>query len=112
MPKAGLFAGELTESAPSNGAITDKPKGYAWMESGNIYVPPNSCNEIWTLATLTPDVHFAGVDAGVWTQNMIHGVGAVAVIQPGGSIRDEEAIQAADEHGMTMLFSGVRHFRH
>ncbi len=34
------------------------------------------------------------------------------VIQPGGSMRDEEVIAAANEHGMTMLFTGVRHFRH
>jgi len=39
-------------------------------------------------------------------------VGATAIIQPGGSIRDEEVIQAADEHGLAMVFSGVRHFRH
>ncbi|MDQ3200416.1 MAG: bifunctional phosphoribosylaminoimidazolecarboxamide formyltransferase/IMP cyclohydrolase [Verrucomicrobiota bacterium] len=38
--------------------------------------------------------------------------GATAAIQPGGSVRDEEAIAAADEHGMTMVFTGVRHFRH
>ena len=38
--------------------------------------------------------------------------GAVAVIQPGGSVRDEEVIEAADEHGIPMLFTGRRHFRH
>jgi phosphoribosylaminoimidazolecarboxamide formyltransferase/IMP cyclohydrolase len=38
--------------------------------------------------------------------------GATAVIQPGGSIRDEEVIAAADEAGLAMLFTGVRHFRH
>ena len=35
-----------------------------------------------------------------------------AVIQPGGSIRDDEVIAAADEHGMAMVFTGTRHFRH
>ncbi len=39
-------------------------------------------------------------------------VGITAVIQPGGSIRDEEVIAAADEAGMTMVFTGMRHFRH
>jgi phosphoribosylaminoimidazolecarboxamide formyltransferase/IMP cyclohydrolase len=39
-------------------------------------------------------------------------VGVTAVIQPGGSIRDEEVIAAADEHGMAMLFTEMRHFRH
>jgi phosphoribosylaminoimidazolecarboxamide formyltransferase/IMP cyclohydrolase len=38
--------------------------------------------------------------------------GALAVIQPGGSVRDEEVIAAADEHGLAMVFTGVRHFRH
>ena len=38
--------------------------------------------------------------------------GITAVIQPGGSIRDEEVIQAADEHDMAMVFTGMRHFNH
>ena len=38
--------------------------------------------------------------------------GIKAVIQPGGSMRDEEVIAAADEHGMAMVFTGIRHFRH
>ena len=38
--------------------------------------------------------------------------GAKAVIQPGGSMRDEEVIAAADEHGLAMVFTGYRHFRH
>jgi phosphoribosylaminoimidazolecarboxamide formyltransferase/IMP cyclohydrolase len=39
-------------------------------------------------------------------------VGATAVIQPGGSVRDEEVIKAADEHNIAMVFTGIRHFRH
>ncbi len=39
-------------------------------------------------------------------------LGVKAIIQPGGSMRDNESIQAADEHGIAMVFSGVRHFRH
>lgn len=38
--------------------------------------------------------------------------GIAAVIQPGGSMRDDEVIAAADEHGMAMVFTGIRHFRH
>jgi len=38
--------------------------------------------------------------------------GVTAVIQPGGSVRDEEVIAAADEHGIAMVFTGMRHFRH
>jgi phosphoribosylaminoimidazolecarboxamide formyltransferase/IMP cyclohydrolase len=46
-----------------------------------------------------------GIDA-------IKKVGVTAVIQPGGSMKDEEVIQAADEHGMAMLITGARHFKH
>jgi len=38
--------------------------------------------------------------------------GAACVIHPGGSMRDEEVIAAADEHGLAMVLTGVRHFRH
>lgn len=48
-----------------------------------------------------PDGLLAAADAG-----------ATAAIQPGGAIRDEEVIKAADERGMTMVFTGIRHFRH
>ena len=38
--------------------------------------------------------------------------GITAIIQPGGSIRDQEVIDAANEHNIAMLFTGVRHFKH
>jgi len=38
--------------------------------------------------------------------------GSTAIIQPGGSVRDQEVIEAADRHSMAMIFTGVRHFRH
>lgn len=38
--------------------------------------------------------------------------GIAAIVQPGGSIRDDEIIEAADEHGIAMIFTGMRHFRH
>ena len=38
--------------------------------------------------------------------------GISAIVQPGGSIRDKEVVQAADRHGMAMVFTGTRHFRH
>ena len=39
-------------------------------------------------------------------------VGVTAVIQPGGSMRDNEVIDAANQHGIAMVFTGMRHFRH
>ena len=59
-------------------------------------------------AVMASDAFFPfrdGVDAA-------HEAGITAVIQPGGSMRDDEVIAAADEHGMAMMFTGMRHFRH
>lgn len=39
-------------------------------------------------------------------------VGVKAIIQPGGSVRDEEVVKAADDHGIAMVFTGIRHFKH
>jgi phosphoribosylaminoimidazolecarboxamide formyltransferase / IMP cyclohydrolase len=44
--------------------------------------------------------------------DVVADAGAVAVIQPGGSLRDEEVLAAADERGIAMVFTGYRHFRH
>ncbi len=44
--------------------------------------------------------------------DVVAAAGATAVIQPGGSLRDDEVIAAADAHGMAMVFTGIRHFRH
>jgi phosphoribosylaminoimidazolecarboxamide formyltransferase/IMP cyclohydrolase len=44
--------------------------------------------------------------------DVVAAAGAKAVIQPGGSLKDAEVIAAADEHGLTMVFAGRRHFRH
>ena len=61
-----------------------------------------------TGSALASDAYFPfrdGVDAAV-------AAGASAIVQPGGSIRDEEVIGAADEHGIAMVFTGRRLFRH
>ena len=49
-----------------------------------------------------------------FADGVLHAVeaGATAVIQPGGSVRDEEVIKAADENNIAMVFTGLRHFRH
>jgi len=44
--------------------------------------------------------------------DVIAETGISAIIQPGGSMKDNEVIAAADEHGMAMVFTGLRHFRH
>jgi phosphoribosylaminoimidazolecarboxamide formyltransferase / IMP cyclohydrolase len=44
--------------------------------------------------------------------DVVVAAGATCVIQPGGSMRDDEVVQAADEHGIVMVYTGTRHFRH
>jgi phosphoribosylaminoimidazolecarboxamide formyltransferase/IMP cyclohydrolase len=44
--------------------------------------------------------------------DMAASVGVTAIVQPGGSMRDQESIDAANEHGVAMVLTGVRHFRH
>ena len=44
--------------------------------------------------------------------DIAHTAGITAIIQPGGSMRDQEVIEAADEYGMAMIFTGLRHFKH
>jgi phosphoribosylaminoimidazolecarboxamide formyltransferase/IMP cyclohydrolase len=59
-------------------------------------------------AALASDAFFPfrdGVDAAA-------AAGVTAIVQPGGSVRDDEVIAAADEHGLAMVFTGQRHFRH
>ncbi|WP_083392252.1 bifunctional phosphoribosylaminoimidazolecarboxamide formyltransferase/IMP cyclohydrolase [Bacillus sp. MUM 13] len=46
------------------------------------------------------------------TVEAAHQAGVTAIIQPGGSVRDEDSIQKADEYGIAMVFTGVRHFKH
>ncbi|MGN0909522.1 MAG: bifunctional phosphoribosylaminoimidazolecarboxamide formyltransferase/IMP cyclohydrolase, partial [Succinivibrio sp.] len=59
-------------------------------------------------ASLASDAFFPfrdGVDAAAQA-------GITSIIEPGGSIRDQEVIDAANEHGIAMVFTGIRHFRH
>ena len=44
--------------------------------------------------------------------DIVVAAGATAVVQPGGSMRDQEVIDAANEHGIVMALTGTRHFRH
>ena len=59
-------------------------------------------------AILASDAFFPFAD----TVEVAAEVGITAIIQPGGSLRDEESIEAADRHGIAMIFTGKRHFKH
>ncbi|MBE0467062.1 MAG: bifunctional phosphoribosylaminoimidazolecarboxamide formyltransferase/IMP cyclohydrolase [Candidatus Desulforudis sp.] len=59
-------------------------------------------------AVLASDAYFPFAD----TVELAARAGVTAIVQPGGSVRDQESIALADENGMAMVFTGVRHFRH
>ena len=59
-------------------------------------------------SVLASDAYFSHPDGLELAAN----AGIRAVIQPGGSVRDAEVIEAADEYGMSMIFTGLRHFKH
>lgn len=54
-------------------------------------------------------MHFFPFDDCV---TLAHEVGIKAIVQPGGSMRDQDSIDACDKNSMTMVFTGVRHFKH
>jgi len=67
------------------------------------------CGKSWAEGSVVAsDAFFPFADGLLATAE----AGATAVIQPGGSVRDEEVIAAADEKGLAMVFTGMRHFRH
>ena len=85
-----------------------------WLENFEVEPEPLTQQEkdefLTTLTgvSLTSDAFFPfrdGVDEAA-------SAGVTAIIQPGGSIRDQEVIDAANEHGMAMVFTGCRVFRH
>ena len=87
---------------------------FDWATVFEASVPPllAVCASIWGWdpagSAMASDAFFPfrdGLDAAAE-----HGI--KAVIQPGGSMRDAEVVAAADEHGIAMVFTGMRHFRH
>ncbi len=59
-------------------------------------------------------VGFHGSPGRLWRDGLdvVIDAGAAAVVQPGGSLRDDQVIAAADERGIAMVLTGMRHFRH
>lgn len=109
-----LFAWKVVKHAKSNAIVLAKDK----CTTG---VGPGQVSRIWALenairqggeriagSVLASDAFFPfsdGVEAA-------HKAGVTAIIQPGGSIRDEESIVAANKYGIAMIFTGIRHFKH
>lgn len=108
------FAWKLVKHVKSNAIVLAKDKKA-------IGVGPGQVNRIWALknaikyssedvkgAVLASDAFFPFNDC----VKEAAGAGITAIIQPGGSIRDQESIDEADKNGLSMLFTGIRHFKH
>lgn len=112
-----LFAWEVVKSVKSNAIVYAKNHATVGIGAGQmsrvfsaIIANMKAADASLDIAgaVMASDAFFPfrdGIDAAAK-------VGITAIIQPGGSIRDHETIQAADDAGITMLFTGVRHFRH
>jgi len=108
------FAWRVVKHVKSNAIVLAKDRTLLGMGAGqpnrvtSVYLALRRAEERARGAVLASDAFFPFAD-GVETAA---GGGVTAVIQPGGSIRDDEVIKAADTHGMAMVFTGVRHFKH
>ena len=114
-----LFTWKIVKYVKSNGIALGKDKQ-------SIGIGPGQVNRIWATkqsiehaneligegitkgAVLASDAFFPFSDC----VEAAHAAGITAIIQPGGAKRDQESIDKCNEYGMTMLFTGMRHFRH
>ncbi len=112
-----LFAWRVAKYVKSNAIVFCKSNQTLGIGSGHMSrvvstkiasIKAQHANLVLTNSVVASDAFFPFRD-GI---DVIAAAGAKCVIQPGGSLRDEEVISAADELGLVMLFTGYRHFRH
>lgn len=109
-----IFAWKIVKQVKSNAIVVTKNKqtlgvGAGQMNRvGSANIAFAQAGEKCAGAVLASDAFFPFRD----TIDAAAKAGIKAVIQPGGSIRDEESIQACNEHGITMVFTNMRHFKH
>lgn len=112
-----LFAWNVVKHIKSNGIVYAKDLATCGIGTGqtsrvesSVIAVRKAMNENLNLheSVVASDAFFPFADGVIAAAQS----GARAVIQPGGSIRDEEVIAAANDHNMAMIFTGTRHFRH
>ncbi|MGI6045714.1 MAG: bifunctional phosphoribosylaminoimidazolecarboxamide formyltransferase/IMP cyclohydrolase [Eggerthellaceae bacterium] len=116
-----LFAWKVVKGVKSNAILVAKDKAGIGMGPGqpnrvdSARLACERAQEVCERTGISSDGLVAASDAFFPFRDNIDTLasyGITAVIQPGGSIRDEESIQACNEHGIAMVFTGYRHFRH
>jgi phosphoribosylaminoimidazolecarboxamide formyltransferase/IMP cyclohydrolase len=109
-----LFAWKVVKHVKSNAIVVSKDRQIIGVGAGQMNrvgsanIAFAQAQEKCQGAVLASDAFFPFRD----TIDQAARAGITAIIQPGGSLRDEESIQAADEHGIAMVFTGMRHFKH
>ncbi|MCF7801879.1 MAG: bifunctional phosphoribosylaminoimidazolecarboxamide formyltransferase/IMP cyclohydrolase [Candidatus Marinimicrobia bacterium] len=109
-----LFAWQVTKHVKSNAILLAKDKTTVGIGAGQVSrvdatdIAVRKAGDRMQGAVLASDAFFPFRDS----IDKLAGTGVKAIIQPGGSIRDEEVIQACNEHGIAMVFTGVRSFKH
>ncbi|HHV38864.1 MAG TPA: bifunctional phosphoribosylaminoimidazolecarboxamide formyltransferase/IMP cyclohydrolase [Tepidimicrobium sp.] len=109
-----LFGWKAVKGVKSNGVLLAKDRGTIGIGMGEV-------SRIWAVesaiaragekakgSVLASDGFFPFKDS----VEALAKAGVTAIIQPGGSLRDEESIEEADKHNMAMIFTGIRHFKH
>ena len=109
-----LFAWRAVKHIKSNAILLVKDKTLVGMGAGqpnrvtSVDIASKKAGEKSRGSVMASDAMFPFPDS----VEQAAGAGATAIIQPGGSIRDEDSIKAADKHNIAMVFTGVRHFLH
>ena len=112
--KSMLFANKVAKHVMSNAIVMSKGEAVTGIGAGqmsrvdSVYIAGHKGGENIKGSVMASDAFFPFVDA----LELAHEFGVVAIIQPGGSMRDEEIIARADELGIAMVFTGRRYFRH
>jgi len=112
-----MFAWSLVRMVKSNAIVYARDRRTLGIGAGQMSRVDSSRIAAWKAseAGLSLEASAMASDAFFPFRDSIDaaaGAGVRCIIQPGGSMRDEEVVAAADEHGVAMVFTGVRHFRH
>ena len=110
------FAWKIVKHVKSNAIVVAKDGATAGVGAGQM-------NRVGSAEIALNEAKALGITEGLVlasdgflpfgdTVELASGYGVTAIVQPGGSIRDEDSIKVADEKGITMLFTGMRHFKH
>ncbi|MCS7284512.1 MAG: bifunctional phosphoribosylaminoimidazolecarboxamide formyltransferase/IMP cyclohydrolase, partial [Hydrogenobacter thermophilus] len=112
-----LFAWKVSKYAKSNSMVIAKDGRTLGIGSGNVSRVDSLRCAIARAQRYGFDLKGSVLSSEAFlpfrdSVDLAHKAGISAIIQPGGSIRDSEVIRAANEHGIAMVFTGIRHFRH